>query len=57
MNTTIAPSTLPTAPTSRYLVPGRPTRWIVNPIISGLVMLGVPLKGARVLSVRGRSTR
>jgi deazaflavin-dependent oxidoreductase (nitroreductase family) len=57
MNTAIAPSTPPSTPaTSRYLAPGRPTRWIVNPIVRGLVTLGLPLKGARVLSVRGRST-
>jgi deazaflavin-dependent oxidoreductase (nitroreductase family) len=45
-----------TDPSSHYKAPGRMTRWIMNPIVSALVKLGVPLKGAGVLSVRGRTT-
>jgi deazaflavin-dependent oxidoreductase (nitroreductase family) len=47
MNTTLA---------THYQAPGRVTRSIVNPLVSALVKLGVPLKGAGVLSVRGRTT-
>ena len=47
MNTTLAP---------HYTAPGRVTRSVVNPLVSALVKLGVPLKGAGVLSVRGRTT-
>jgi deazaflavin-dependent oxidoreductase (nitroreductase family) len=43
-------------PTTHYRAPGRVTRWVLNPLVSALVKLGVPLKGANVLSVRGRST-
>jgi len=39
----------------RYVAPGWPTR-LLNPIVSTLVRLGLPLKGAAVLSVRGRSS-
>jgi deazaflavin-dependent oxidoreductase (nitroreductase family) len=42
--------------TSHYTAPGRVTRSIVNPLVSALVKLGVPLKGAGVLSVRGRTS-
>jgi deazaflavin-dependent oxidoreductase (nitroreductase family) len=41
---------------THYNAPGRVTRWIVNPLITALVKFGVPLKGAGVLSVRGRTT-
>ena len=37
---------------SHYKAPGHLTRWIVNPLVSVLVKLGVPLKGAGVLSGR-----
>jgi deazaflavin-dependent oxidoreductase (nitroreductase family) len=47
MNTISAP---------HYKAPGRATRWFFNPMMSGLVKVGVPLKGANVLSVRGRTT-
>ena len=47
MNTTLA---------THYKAPGRVTRSVVNPLVSTLVRLGVPLKGAGVLSVRGRTT-
>ena len=39
-----------------YEAPGWATRHVMNPIISGLVKLGLPLKGAGILSVRGRTT-
>ena len=39
-----------------YKAPGRLTRWVMNPLVSALAKLGVPLKGAGVLSVRGRTT-
>jgi len=39
----------------RYVAPGWPTR-LLNPIVSTLVRLGLPFKGAAVLSVRGRSS-
>ena len=39
-----------------YQAPGRFTRRIFNPLVSGLVKLGVSAKGASVLSVRGRTT-
>ena len=39
-----------------YKAPGRFTRHVFNPLVSGLVKLGMSAKGASVLSVRGRST-
>ena len=45
-----------TTPATHYRAPGRVTRSVVNPLVSALVKLGVPLKGAGVLSVRGRTT-
>jgi deazaflavin-dependent oxidoreductase (nitroreductase family) len=39
----------------RYVAPGWPTR-LLNPIVSALVRLGLPLKGAAVLSVLGRTS-
>ena len=39
-----------------YKAPGRFTRWIFNPLVSGLVKLGISAKGASVLSVRGRTS-
>ena len=41
---------------AHYKAPGWVTRRIMNPIMSGLVKLGVSAKGAGVLSVRGRTT-
>jgi deazaflavin-dependent oxidoreductase (nitroreductase family) len=41
---------------ARYLTPDWATRHIVNPIVAGLVKLGVSVRGARELHVRGRST-
>lgn len=40
----------------RYLAPGWFTRHVVNPTVVGLVRLGVPVRGARELHVRGRTT-
>lgn len=44
------------APAAHYRAPGRFTRWVFNPFVSALVKLGVSVKGAGVLSVRGRTT-
>jgi deazaflavin-dependent oxidoreductase (nitroreductase family) len=41
---------------SRYLAPDRLTRRIFNPIVTTLVKLGVGVRGARELHVRGRSS-
>lgn len=45
-----------TTSSSRYLAPDRMTRRIFNPIVVALVKLGVGVRGARELHVRGRST-
>jgi deazaflavin-dependent oxidoreductase (nitroreductase family) len=42
--------------TAHYKAPGRATRRIVNPFVSLLVKLGLSVKGAGVLSVRGRTS-
>ncbi|MBP2366280.1 nitroreductase family deazaflavin-dependent oxidoreductase [Pseudonocardia parietis] len=39
---------------SRYLAPGRATRYLLNPLVAGLTRLGLPLAGSAVLGVRGR---
>ena len=39
---------------SRYLAPGRITRYVMNPLVTGLTRLGIPLAGSAVLGVRGR---
>ena len=45
------------APTAeRYLAPDRFTRRVVNPLVVRLVRLGLNLRGARELHVRGRTT-
>jgi deazaflavin-dependent oxidoreductase (nitroreductase family) len=41
---------------NHYLAPGWSTRRLVNPLIASLVKIGLPIKGAGLLSVRGRST-
>jgi deazaflavin-dependent oxidoreductase (nitroreductase family) len=51
---TTSPTTGPT--TSRYLAPDRLTRRLMNPVVAGLVKLGVSPWGARVLEVRGRTS-
>jgi deazaflavin-dependent oxidoreductase (nitroreductase family) len=57
MNTmTTNPGTTDSGTDTHYKAPGRVTRSIVNPLVSMLVKVGVPLKGAGVLSVRGRTT-
>jgi deazaflavin-dependent oxidoreductase (nitroreductase family) len=55
-HTKTSTNTNTSANTVRYLAPGWATRRILNPIMSGLVTLGLPVKGARVLRVRGRSS-
>lgn len=45
-----------TDPTTRYLAAGPVTRRVMNPLVSWLVRRGVPLKGAHILHVRGRSS-
>lgn len=40
----------------RYLAPGGATRRLMNPIVGGLVKLGVSVWGARILHVRGRTS-
>lgn len=42
--------------TPRYLEPGWWTRRVLNPAMAGLVRLGLDLKGARELQIRGRTT-
>jgi deazaflavin-dependent oxidoreductase (nitroreductase family) len=54
MNTTT--NTATTTSHSHYLAPDWATRRIMNPIVSGLVRLGVSAKGAAILSVRGRTS-
>lgn len=41
---------------ARYVAPDRATRRLVNPLVAGLVKLGVSPWGARVLEVRGRTS-
>lgn len=40
--------------TARYLAPGRFTRRVANPTLAGLTRVGLSIKGARILAVRGR---
>ena len=61
--TTPTTSTAPTAPPStatpairRYLAPDWATRHLFNPLMTTLVKLGVPVRGARELHVLGRTT-
>ena len=42
--------------TSRYLEPDAMTRRVANPLVSGLVKIGVGVRGARILQVRGRTS-
>lgn len=44
------------ASAARYLTPDAATRRVFNPIIAGLARLGVGVRGARVLEVRGRTS-
>lgn len=46
------PTTHPTR--RRYLAPDRVTQCVLNPIVTGLVKVGVTVRGARELQVRGR---
>ena len=58
MNTRPDPATDASAaqesPTHRYLEPGAITRRLFNPLMAGLVKLGIGVKGARILEVKGR---
>lgn len=45
-----------TATPRRYLAPDRMTRHVFNPVMTGLVKLGLPVRGARQLQVTGRTT-
>jgi deazaflavin-dependent oxidoreductase (nitroreductase family) len=54
--TTSSTITSPGASTDRYVAPGWATRRLMNPLMAGLVKIGLPIKGAGLLSVRGRST-
>ena len=57
MNTITSSCSATTTASGRdYKAPGRFTRRVFNPLVSGLVKLGVSAKGAGVLSVRGRTT-
>ena len=49
MNTTIEPTT-------RYIAPDWASRRIGNPVMTGLVKLGIGMRGARELHVRGRTS-
>ncbi len=40
----------------RYLTPDWATRRIFNPLVAGLVKLGISIRGARELHVRGRAS-
>ncbi len=40
----------------RYVAPDWATRYLFNPLMTGLVKLGVPVRGARELHVLGRTT-
>ena len=54
--TTTPASSTSTRPAARYLAPGWGTRRIFNPLVARLVRLGLPLKGARILEVPGRTS-
>lgn len=51
---TMKNSTTPT--TSRYLQPDAMTLRIGNPLVSGLVKIGIGIRGSRILQVRGRTS-
>jgi len=38
----------------RYLAPDTVTKWVMNPLVSGLTKLGVSVWGSRVLEIPGR---
>lgn len=40
----------------RYLEPDAMTRRVANPLVSGLVKIGIGVRGARILQVRGRTS-
>jgi hypothetical protein len=41
---------------ARYLKPDAMTRRVANPLVSGLVKIGIGVRGARILQVRGRTS-
>ena len=41
---------------ARYLEPDAMTRRVANPLVSGLVKIGIGVRGARILQVRGRTS-
>jgi deazaflavin-dependent oxidoreductase (nitroreductase family) len=53
---TAHPGATNSAVTSRYLEPDAMTRRVANPLVSGLVKIGVGVRGARILQVRGRTS-
>jgi deazaflavin-dependent oxidoreductase (nitroreductase family) len=53
---TANPGTPDSAVTARYLEPDAMTRRVANPLVSGLVKIGVGVRGARILEVRGRTS-
>ncbi len=57
-STSTAPIATPPDATveTRYLSPDRITRWVLNPIVTRLVKMGLSVRGARELHVRGRTT-
>ncbi len=55
-DTTTTTSPTPTPAVRRYLAPDRATRHLFNPIMTGLVRLGLSVRGARELHVLGRTT-
>jgi deazaflavin-dependent oxidoreductase (nitroreductase family) len=42
--------------TERYLRPDWVTRHVLNPIVAGLMRIGISVRGSRILAVRGRRT-
>lgn len=56
MNTSPVNTSTSNTGTSRYLAPDWMTRHVANPVMAGLVKLGVSVRGARELHVRGRSS-
>ena len=45
-----------TVDSASYRKPGPLVRWAFNPMVVGLIRLGISVKGRRILEVKGRST-
>ncbi len=45
-----------TVDSASYQKPGLLVRWAFNPLVAGLIRLGISVKGSRILEVKGRST-